>query len=107
MQVVSGFFAYHAVPTNSAAIGAFRYHVTILWHRSLGRRSQRARLGWERMKKLADGFLPRPRILHPWPSDRFAVKHPRWEPSARIGPARNCAGGAQQWASLPRTRFSP
>jgi RNA-directed DNA polymerase len=26
---------------------------------------------------------------------RFAVKHPRWEPSARIGPARICAGGAQ------------
>ncbi len=95
-QVVSGFFAYHAVPTNGAAIGAFRYHVTILWHRSLGRRSQRARLGWERMKKLADGFLPRPRILHPWPSDRFAVKHPRWEPSARIGLARIYAGGAQQ-----------
>ena len=27
-QVVAGYFAYHAVPTNSAAIGAFRYHVT-------------------------------------------------------------------------------
>ena len=26
---------------------------------------------------------------------RFAVKHPRWEPSARMGPARFCAGGAQ------------
>ena len=26
---------------------------------------------------------------------RFAVIHPRWEPSARIGPARICAGGAQ------------
>ena len=27
---------------------------------------------------------------------RFAVKHPRWEPYARIGPVRICAGGAQQ-----------
>ena len=26
---------------------------------------------------------------------RFAVTHPRWEPSARMGPARFCAGGAQ------------
>src|SRR5215471_4993507 len=59
-QVVSGFFAYHAVPTNGAAIGAFRYRVTLLWHRSLLRRSQRARLGWERMKNLADDFLPKP-----------------------------------------------
>ena len=32
-QIVAGYFAYHAVPTNSAAIGAFRYHVTVLWHR--------------------------------------------------------------------------
>ena len=27
---------------------------------------------------------------------RFAVTHPRWEPYARIGPVRICAGGAQQ-----------
>src|SRR6202011_1751790 len=32
--------------------------------------------------KLAHYFLPKPRILHPWPSERFAVKHPRWEPYA-------------------------
>ncbi len=44
-QVVAGYFAYHAVPTNSPAIGAFRYHVTVLWHRQLCRRSQRARRG--------------------------------------------------------------
>ena len=25
----------------------------------------------------------------------FAVAHPRWEPYARIGPVRFCAGGAQ------------
>src|SRR5665811_1231638 len=33
---------------------------------------------------------------------RRAVTHPRWEPCARIGPARICAGGARQLASLPR-----
>jgi len=76
-QVVAGYFAYHAVPTNSPAIAAFRYHVVILWHRQLLRRSQRARLLWTQMAKLADEFLPKPRILHPWPSVRFAVKHPR------------------------------
>jgi hypothetical protein len=26
---------------------------------------------------------------------RFVVTHPRWEPYARIGPVRICAGGAQ------------
>jgi group II intron reverse transcriptase/maturase len=81
-QVVGGFFAYHAVPTNSHALAAFRHHVADLWRRSLRQRSQKDRTTWERMVQLADAFLPRPRILHPWPSDRFAVKHPRWEPSA-------------------------
>jgi RNA-directed DNA polymerase len=76
-QIVAGYFAYHAVPTNGAAIAAFRYHVVILWYRQRCRRSQRARLVWVRMAKLADEFLPKPRILHPWPSVRFAVRHPR------------------------------
>ncbi|HEV2007767.1 MAG TPA: hypothetical protein VGQ88_03500, partial [Burkholderiales bacterium] len=30
----------------------------------------------------AAAFLPAVRILHPWPNARFAVNHPRWEPSA-------------------------
>jgi RNA-directed DNA polymerase len=81
-QVVTGYFAYHAVPTNSRALNAFRHHVTNLWRRSLQRRSQKDRTTWERIKKLVDDFLPQPRILHPWPKARFAVKHPRWEPSA-------------------------
>jgi RNA-directed DNA polymerase len=48
----------------------------------LTRRSQRGRVNWEMMLRLATQWLPMPRILHPWPNDRFAVKHPRWEPSA-------------------------
>jgi hypothetical protein len=76
-QVVAGFFAYHAVPTNFNALGPFRRCVTALWKQSLQRRSQRAELTWERMRKLADDWLPKPQILHPWPNIRFSVKHPR------------------------------
>ncbi len=94
-QVVSGFFAYHAVPTNSRALHTFRHLVTDLWRRSLQRRSQKDRMTWDRIRKLTDDFLPPARILHPWPHVRFAVRHPRWEPSALIGHARICAGGAQ------------
>jgi group II intron reverse transcriptase/maturase len=93
-QVVRGYLNYHAVPTNFRSVSAFRYHVTNLWRRALKRRSQRDCTTWERADKLARAFLPPPRILHPWPEVRFAVTHPRWEPSARIGPARICAGGA-------------
>jgi group II intron reverse transcriptase/maturase len=76
-QVITGFFNYHAVPTNWAALGAFRAEITKRWRWSLSRRSQKGNLTWARMLKLADDWLPKPRILHPWPNQRFAVKHPR------------------------------
>lgn len=95
-QVVRGYFAYHAVPTNAKSLGAFYHHVKVLWRRTLRLRSQKDSTTWERVAKLAAEFLPTPRILHPWPEARFLVTHPRWKPSARIGPARFCAGGAQQ-----------
>jgi hypothetical protein len=58
-RVVAGYFAYHAVPTNSPVLSAFRYHVVTLWHRQLCRRSQRAYVTWDRMAKLADESLSR------------------------------------------------
>jgi len=76
-QVIRGYFAYHAVPTNFPALSAFRHHIRRLWLRTLRRRSQKDRLSWERITKLANDFLPQPKILHPWPSVRFAVTHPR------------------------------
>ena len=94
-QVLVGWYNYHAVPTNSSALSRFRTHVARLWHRALRRRSQKDRTTWARMQGIIDRWLPQPRILHPWPSQRFAVKHPRWEPDALIGPVRFCAGGAQ------------
>jgi hypothetical protein len=51
--------------------------------------------GWDRINGLADQWLPKPRILHPWPNQRFAVKHPRWEPHAGMPHVRFCAGGAR------------
>ena len=76
-SVVTGFFAYHAIPTNQRALSAFRYHVVELRRKSLRRRSQKTKLTWERMTQLVNDWLPTPRILHPWPEQRFAVKHPR------------------------------
>jgi group II intron reverse transcriptase/maturase len=95
-QVITGFFAYHAVPTNGRTLASFRFRIIDLWRRSLKRRSQKDRTTWDGMTKLANDFLPKVRILPPWPEQRFAVKHPRWEPSARIGLARFCAGCALQ-----------
>lgn len=76
-QIVGGHFAYFAVPTNIRALTALRYRVIGLWRRCLQRRSQRADVTWERIVQLANDYLPKPCILHPWPNVRFAVKHPR------------------------------
>ncbi len=59
-------------------------------------RSQKDGMTWERITRLTNDWLPKPRVLHPWPQARFAVRHPRWEPYALIGHVRFCAGGAQQ-----------
>jgi hypothetical protein len=64
-QVVTGFFNYHAVPTNARALSSFRYHVTDLWRRTLRRRSQRDQFTWLRITRLAADWLPEVRILHP------------------------------------------
>jgi group II intron reverse transcriptase/maturase len=95
-QVVTGYFNYHAVPTNSRALSMFRFRVTGIWLRTLRQRSQKDFTSWDRIKRLAEDWLPKPTIRHPWPEQRFAVTHPRWEPYALIGPVRICAGGAQQ-----------
>jgi RNA-directed DNA polymerase len=94
-RVVKGYFNYHAVPTNARALDVFLHHVTDLWRRTLRRRSQKDRTTWARMTKLASDFLPKPIILHPWPSDRFTVTHPRWKPYAGKPHVRLCAGGAR------------
>ena len=78
-QIVAGYFAYHAVPTNFSALVAFRHRVIEIWRRTLKRRSQRDKTTWQRIREIANAWLPKPKILHPWPSERFAVKHPRWE----------------------------
>jgi group II intron reverse transcriptase/maturase len=76
-QVVLGYFNYHAVPTNSRALMSFRDEIIKRWRRALSRRSQKASLTWAQMNRLVDDWLPKPRILHPWPEQRFAVTHLR------------------------------
>ena len=70
-SVVRGHLAYYAVPGNIDAVTAFRTQATRHWHRALMRRSQRHRLGWERMNRLSIRWLPPARIQHPWPDARF------------------------------------
>ncbi len=76
-SVVQGYFNYYAVPGNLDSLGLFRERVLRYWGCALKRRSQRHRYAWVRRLKLAAQWLPTPRVMHPWPLDRFAATHPR------------------------------
>jgi group II intron reverse transcriptase/maturase len=74
-RVLEGHYRYYGVPTNYRALNSFQRAIAWMWHRSLQRRSQRGR--WNRPRWLAfeQQFpLPSPRILHPWPTARFALR---------------------------------
>jgi hypothetical protein len=73
-SVVRGHLAYYAVPGNSHAIKSFRDQVTRHWCKALRRRSQRHRLDWNRMHRIAKHWLPPARILHPYPDVRFDAR---------------------------------
>jgi group II intron reverse transcriptase/maturase len=70
-SVVRGHLAYYAVPGNSRAIRAFRTQATRHWCAALRDRSQRHRLDWKRMNRLATRWLPPAHVLHPFPEARF------------------------------------
>src|SRR5512144_243467 len=72
--VLRGYYAYYAIPGNSDAMTAFRFQVIGHWRKALRRRSQRDRMSWARMKLIADRWLPRPRVVHPFPEVRFAAR---------------------------------
>ena len=76
-SVVQGYFNYNAVPGNMQCLKVFRVRVTSLWRWTLRARGQKHRPNWARILQLADRWLPEPRVLHPYPSVRFAAKHPR------------------------------
>jgi group II intron reverse transcriptase/maturase len=75
-SVVRGWLQYHAVPGNSQRLCQFVDEVSKLWLTVLRRRSQKGkqRWTWTRMHRLMRKHLPRPRILHPNPQDRFRAR---------------------------------
>lgn len=71
-RVVQGYFNYHAVPGNVYRLGFFRTEVSRAWLHALRRRGQRRRMPWSRFGPLVERYLPRVRVLHPYPHQRFA-----------------------------------
>lgn len=75
-RVLSGHFAYFAVPTNERVLRRFRRHIGDAWLRQLRRRSQKDRR-WPvaKTQRFERRFpLPKVEIRHPWPEQRFATR---------------------------------
>lgn len=74
-RVLQGHYQYYAVPLNYRALAQFREGVEWLWYRALRRRSQKAALSWDSVRRrYTSRYLPRPRIVHPWPNQRLRVR---------------------------------
>jgi len=75
-KVVAGYYRYHAVPGNLNQLRVFGQRLRRLWYRVLCRRSQKA-VPWDRLIPIFDRWIPEPRVLHPYPTQRFFATHPR------------------------------
>ena len=75
-SVVRGWQQYYSVPDNYDRLEQFDKAITKLWRRQLQRRSQRgkSRWSWQRMNRLVQKYLPRPRIIQPRPSIRHHAR---------------------------------
>jgi hypothetical protein len=72
-SVLRGHYNYYGVPLNFRAISTFHHEVKRLWRRTLMRRSHKAYITWKRMDELSCRWLPKPKIVHPYPDERLVV----------------------------------
>ena len=75
--VLRGWLNYYAVPTSFRYLRQFRWRLRRIWIRVLRRRSQKDRFSWTWMLAISNNLWPQLRIVHPWPTTRFAVNHRR------------------------------
>jgi RNA-directed DNA polymerase len=76
-RVLDGHYQYFGVPGNWASLGLFRERIARYWGRFLRRRSQKGKVSAIRLGRLFTRWLPRPRVVHPYPEQSFAATHPR------------------------------
>ena len=76
-RVVNGWLNYYAVPTSARALRGFVRRLLWIWLRTLRGRSQKDRTTIAGVARLAALYWPPVKVRHPWPTERFAVSHPR------------------------------
>ena len=76
-NVITGYYQYYAIPGNFDALNTYRNEIARYWLQVLKRRGQKRRMNWSRFKPIVDRWIPSPKVLHPYPEERFFAKYPR------------------------------
>jgi group II intron reverse transcriptase/maturase len=72
-RVLTGHFNFYGVHYNWAMLKAFRYELVRLWFKTLRRRSHRFTINWDKMMRISNKYLPKPRLTHVYPTQRLIV----------------------------------
>lgn len=74
-SVLTGHMNYYSVPGNLISVLRFREEVVKRWFKMLLRRSQRHQITWEKFGPWVRRFLPKVRVVHPYPDVRFRARY--------------------------------
>jgi RNA-directed DNA polymerase len=72
-RVLLGHYRSYAVPRHGSLLSVFRETIMRYWCQTLRRRSQRHRMTWQRRYALAEQWLPKLQIRHPYPAQCLRV----------------------------------
>jgi hypothetical protein len=65
LSKLRGHYSYYGLTGNGMALSRFRYKTLCTWKKWLNRRSQNARMGWQRFLRLLEQYpIPEPLVVH-------------------------------------------
>jgi group II intron reverse transcriptase/maturase len=77
---VQGYYNYFAIHDNLESLVALRYFLGKLWFKTINRRGQKRSMTWVKFIKRWWSEIPMPRVLHPYPTERFDAKYSKRSP---------------------------
>ena len=72
-KVMHGLINYYGIPGNNKALATLRTEICCHWRKSLRRRGNTRPINWVHMTKLIERWIPKVRIVHPYPNQRRCV----------------------------------
>ena len=72
--VVIGHYQYYGVPGNYRAMADFRRVIIRRWRQALEQRSQNGYITINKLEKLTNYWLPKPKMYHKYPNERNGVR---------------------------------